>query len=233
MEAIRDLRQARAATSQAEVKTVFTDIYLDNTWEDSESRSGPGSTLQYTENIRRELPRLLSRLGIRLILDAPCGDFNWFKLVPRTDVSYLGGDIVESIVGRNQNDYGNQHTSFMLLDIIRDSLPKADLWLCRDCLFHFSNIDIFLTIDNFLRSDIKYLLTSTHQECQENTNIQTGSFRELNLERPPFSFHKAHHYIDDWIEGCPPRQLALWDREGLTRVLASNRSLRRALRSRR
>ena len=214
------------------MQAVFTDIYKDNTWEDAESRSGPGSTLQYTENIRREIPRLVSRLGVRLILDAPCGDYNWFKLIPRTNLSYIGGDIVASIVSSNQNEHGNQNTRFMFLDIMRDELPTADLWLCRDCLFHFSNTDIFLTIDNFLRSDIKYLLTSTHPECKENRDIKTGSFRQLNLELPPFNFHKAIHYMEDWIEGFPPRQLALWDREGLAKVLASNRLLRRA-RSRR
>lgn len=59
----------------------FTSIYRNNGWGSLESRSGAGSTLASTANIRRELPGLVERLNIRTLLDAPCGDFNWMKEV--------------------------------------------------------------------------------------------------------------------------------------------------------
>jgi len=135
-------------------------------------------------------------------------------------VRYIGGDIVPGLVSTNQLRFGDGHTRFEVIDITTDRLPEADFWLCRDCLFHFSDADIFSTLRNFVRSEIRYLLTTTHPLCTENTDIPTGSFRLLNLELPPFGFPEPAERIDDWIEGHPVRQLALWDRASIARVLS-------------
>ncbi len=207
---------------------IFNHHYLVNEWGGLESVSGEGSTIKYTENIRREIPRLVTELGVRVILDAPCGDYNWLRMIVwDKEVNYIGGDIVKSLIDRNQSLYGNHNTRFINCDIVRDMLPKADLWLCRDCLFHLSNRDIMLAIDNFLKSDINYILTSTHPNCGLNQDIPTGSFRLLNLQMPPFNFGKPLTLIDDWIEGFPVRQLALWERESLRTILYINKVFRR------
>jgi hypothetical protein len=71
----------------------FTDIYHKNIWENEESVSGPGSTLEYT--VRDALPTVLDTYSIKTIFDAPCGDFNWMKYVVKgTNIKYTGGDIV-------------------------------------------------------------------------------------------------------------------------------------------
>jgi len=54
-----------------DLRTIFAHIHRSNHWGESESLSGPGSTLAYTENIREELPRLWEQLGTRIILDTP------------------------------------------------------------------------------------------------------------------------------------------------------------------
>ena len=59
----------------------FTWIYKTNHWSSEESASGLGSTLKYTENLRRELPQLLRQYSLGKVFDAPCGDFNWMKAV--------------------------------------------------------------------------------------------------------------------------------------------------------
>jgi hypothetical protein len=212
------------------VQGCFTMIYEQNSWGSAESVSGPGSTIEYTKNIVEEIPRLVSRLGVKRILDAPCGDYNWFRLIERRDdVSYIGGDIVEALVTSNETKYGNDNTRFISLDITKDNLPQADLWLCRDCLHHLSNDDIFKVISNFLNCDIRYLLTSTYVGCKVNTDILTGQGRQLNLELPPFSFCKPLFSIDDWIEGWPVRHLALWEKHQLSQSLISNKALKRAV----
>ena len=66
-----------AMTPQA----VFAEIYQTNRWNDSESRSGAGSSLRETETLRAELPALLARHRIESIADIPCGDFNWMSAV--------------------------------------------------------------------------------------------------------------------------------------------------------
>jgi hypothetical protein len=208
---------------------LFTSYFRNNEWGCAESRSGPGSTIAFTETVRKGIEDLIGQLVVRIILDAPCGDYNWFRLIPREEnVHYVGGDIVEPLIERNRSLYGTNNTAFVKLDITRDRLPGADMWLCRDCLPHFSYKHIFQTIHNFLRSEIPFLLTSTWTECTENTDMPTGSFRALNLELPPFDFCKPLLYIDDWIEGHPVRKLGLWEKQALTHALAANKRLQQS-----
>ena len=167
-----DRRRIRAVGG---IQSVFTTIYEENSWKSEESVSGPGSTIECTKNIVKEIPRIISDLRVKRILDAPCGDYNWFRLIERDDdISYIGGDIVQALVISNQKKFGNHNTRFLHLDITKDKLPEADLWLCRDCLQHLSNNDIFKAINNFMNSDIRYLLASSHVERKKNTNILTG-----------------------------------------------------------
>ena len=220
----------RGFADMSDSREVFHHHYESNTWRNEESVSGSGSTLQYTENIRKRIPQIVDELGIQVILDAPCGDYNWFRDIEwNTLISYIGGDIVDPLVERNNALYENDKTKFVGLDIVREALPNADLWLCRDCLFHLSEHDIFLALDNFLKSDITYLLTSTHPDCDMNSDIPTGAFRLLNLQLPPFSLGKPIRAIDDWIEGHPVRQLGLWERGAVKDVLASNKAFQRAI----
>ena len=81
----------------------FTWIYKKKIWSKGESRSGPGSTLKYTENLRKQLPILFQKYSIQKIFDAPCGDFNWMRLVvDKLDVNYLGADIVPELIKNNK-----------------------------------------------------------------------------------------------------------------------------------
>jgi hypothetical protein len=206
---------------------IFTHYYRENLWNNPESFSGWGSTLEYTENLRKEIPPMLEKFKISSILDAPCGDFNWFRFVERgEDVSYLGGDIVADLIQKNSELYENVNTTFMRLDVTTDSLPAVDLWLCRDALFHFSNADIDLTLRNFIKSDIKYLFTTTHHECTKNTDIMTGQFRLLNLELPPFNFPPPILSVDDWIGDFSPRRVGLWERATIADLLNQQNSAR-------
>jgi len=204
-------------------KRVFTHHFESNEWRNVESVSGSGSTLNYTENIRREIPALLKRFDVRIFLDAPCGDFNWFAHIDLpSGVKYIGADIVESLIRRNQEMYSDEGRDFRVLDIVDQELPDADLWMCRDCLFHLSNDEIFAVLSNFSQSRVRYLLTSTHSECQRNEDIPTGGFREINLERTPFSLGAPILKIDDWIDGMPIRHLALWERPAIAASLRGN-----------
>lgn len=161
-----------------------------------------------------------------MFLDAPCGDYNWFSAVDREPgFEYIGADIVPALVERNQSHYGGARVRFMRLDIVRDPLPPVDLWMCRDCLFHLSNRDIFSVLANLLRSQIPLFLSTTHFECAGNKDMATGGYRFLNLELPPFQLGEPMEVIDDWIEGFPKRKMALWRTGDLARALANNRFL--------
>ena len=191
--------------------------------------SGPGSTVKYTENLRQELPRLFKKYEISSMLDAPCGDYNWMRLVERPNVRYIGADIVPELVDDNNARYADDNTHFILCDILKDELPAVDLWMCRDVLFHFPYADIFQTLSNLLRSDIDYLLTTDHPEQQQNTDGRIGSFRPMNMLLEPFCFPEPIVWIDDWIEGYWVRRMGLWDVKSLEAVLVENAEYQRAV----
>lgn len=182
------------------VEERFNKIYSTNYWFDNESRSGAGSTLRSTENIRFHLPKILEKFNIKKLFDAPCGDFNWMSQVLKNiDINYLGSDIVKDLIVSNKK-YENDKIKFSKLDIIVDKLPASDLMICRDCLFHFSYKDIFLFLNNFISSDIKYiLLTSNLNEENkfENKDILTGDYRKIDLFSKPFNFEKNYIYNFD------------------------------------
>ena len=86
-------------------KTVFSDIYKNNGW-NGVSRSGQGSDLEQTREVARALPGLLADLGVRVMLDAPCGDFYWMNHVDLAGIQYIGGDIVEELATDNTAKFG-------------------------------------------------------------------------------------------------------------------------------
>lgn len=205
------------------VEDRFTWMYRNRYWGDSETPSGAGSKLAQTETIRRELPKLVEAYAVGRILDAPCGDLNWMRLVlPEIGVHYVGGDIVRDIIDEHQAKYASDHVSFVHLDIINDRLPVADLMICRDCLFHFSFADTHRFLRNFIESGIPYLLTTTHLNTEgfANTDIATGLFRRIDLFQAPYSFPtNPLTEFEDWAPPEPARKMCLWSRAQVVEAL--------------
>lgn len=220
---LKSFEKRQKIFSSTDVVERFTKIYELNWWGNSESISGHGSTLLYTENLRRELPLLFRNFSIRSVLDAPCGDFKWMhKVVSSSEIEYVGGDIVSQLIGNNQACFANDRTKFLLLNIITDKLPGADLWICRDCLFHLSFEDIYLALKNFAESEIPYILTTTHINASgfQNSNIQTGDARLIDLFSAPFFFPSDSKYrIADWMKPDPPREMVLFSKEQICESL--------------
>jgi hypothetical protein len=207
----------------ASKETVFTSIWHHNYWGSAESLSGGGSTLHSTENLRQKLPMLFHEYGIKTVFDAPCGDMNWMQhVLKNADFSYLGGDIVAEIVEKNKLTFNNHNVDFVKFDITADTFPIADIWICRAVLYHLSNRDIFLALERFSESNIKYILTTNcvTDNNHINKDIATGNWRSLNLMLPPFNFPKDPLWeIDDYVDPHPPMQLCLWSREQIKDVL--------------
>ena len=193
----------------------FARIYEIDLWAGPESRSGTGSGLAETARIRAELPTLLRRLGIRRLLDVPCGDFHWMRHVDLRGVEYVGGDIVEAIVERNQALYDDPgRRRFVRVDLTTGPLPGADLVLCRDCLVHLSYANIARALAAVRSSGARYLLTTTFPSRDANDDSADGDWRPLNLERAPFSLPAP---LWSLVEGCDEeggayadKCLALW-----------------------
>lgn len=185
-------RRRKAILSLDSPEQRFTKIYNSNHWNSAESRSGEGSTLENTAVLRAALPVLFERHGIKRFLDVPCGDFNWMQaVVEETDIDYIGGDIVRSLVEKNEQEFGSVRVRFQHLDLTSDPLPQADILMCRDCLIHLSFSDISKVLQNFLRSDVRYFFVSSNggpeESTPENRDIPTGDMRPLRLFSHPLN----------------------------------------------
>jgi hypothetical protein len=221
-------RQSLAGQSPREV---FRRIYDENIWGNMASRSGNGSTLSATRALRTALPQLFTIYHVRTFLDAPCGDFAWMKAVPLpTDMQYIGADIVPDLIAKIETDYGNAQRKFMVLDIITTPLPKADMMMCRDCLFHLSYRDIAGFLYNFVASGIPYLLTTSHVDVTSNRDINTGDFRPIDLFSKPFCFPRETLFeVSDHFAGTTPRKMYLWSREQIAEAVHASKRLARQL----
>ena len=115
---------------------IFAEYYRTNRWRGDESGSGRGSSLDETAALRAALPRLIDKLGVKSILDVPCGDFHWMSTVELGDTSYVGVDVVSAVVAENARRYERSGVKFLVGDVTADALPKADLIFCRDLFVH-------------------------------------------------------------------------------------------------
>jgi hypothetical protein len=107
-----------------------------------------------------------------------------------------------------------------------DIFPVADVWLCRAIFFRLSNHDSCLALEQFVASNIKYILTTNcvTDEGHVNTDIVTGDWRSLNLNLPPFNFPKDFLWqIDDCTPPHPPMTLTLWSKSQVESILPALR----------
>lgn len=204
------------------LKGKFSEVYDKNLFMGRVSRSGEGSDLIQTQIIRQELPRIIKEFWIKILLDAPCGDWHWMRETQLGDVQYFGIDIVDSIIEKNIGKFGKSARQFLCLNLAQDILPKADLIFCRDCLVHLSFHDAFKIIDNFKRSGAKYLLTTTFVNRNQNNDLVgiDRFWRALNMEQEPFNFPKPLLIVN---EGCTEedglykdKSLGLWLLQDIT-----------------
>ncbi|HYU32322.1 MAG TPA: class I SAM-dependent methyltransferase [Thermoanaerobaculia bacterium] len=207
-------RALLALNPRRRIRAAFAQHYRLNGWLDPETVSGPGSSLERTATIRRELPALFRELRIRSVLDAGCGDFNWFRAMDIALDSYLGIEVVEELAAIDQKRYGTDRCRFVSLDVTRDDLPCVDLILCRDCLVHLKTAHVQAALRNFRRSGSSYLLATTFTGDRPNEDVPLGGWRPLNLERRPFNLGPPLRLISEQESIEDPRysdkSLGLW-----------------------
>lgn len=209
------------------LESAFTYIYANNQWGHEETVSGHGSSLGKTVTIRSELPKIISQYHIGSIFDAPCGDYNWMKLVDLTGIKYTGGDIVKALIKSNKRKYGSEDKAFKFINVVTTTAPKVDLILCRDLLIHLPLDDCLKAILGFLDSESKYILITTYNNNEANEDISPGAWRPVNLQIAPFNFPEPIQLIDDG-DSDPTQQdygkcLGLWRISDIENYLSSYR----------
>jgi len=199
----------------------FSHIYRDAVWRRGKTDvplSGEGSSLEATEILRAELPRLLKRLGARSMLDLGCGDFTWMSEVDLRGIQYFGADIVPDVIARNQNRFDTAERTFIVANGIVDDLPSADVILCREVLFHLSFADAKSLLRKALATGAQHFLLTTDSMTRVNSDIRTGDFRVLNLMAGPFRLPEPSVSIAE-SQSLSGRTLGLWPSEDVRRAM--------------
>lgn len=167
-----------------------------------ETACGAGSTMANTVSVRAALPELVRDLGIRRVLDAPCGDCNWISTVDLPE--YIGCDINdENLAVAKARGMNVIHR-----DVVNDPLPDADLMICRDFHQHLPTSMVMKALAGFKRSGIRWLLATSH-DVAGNDDCELGGFRPINLTARPFSLPPPERQIEDGRG----RILGLWHRD--------------------
>jgi hypothetical protein len=135
-------------------------------------------------------------------------------------VSYVGTDSSARVISDNTTSYGGENRRFFTSHITADILPPADVVMSRESFSRLPYAYILMILRNFLRSPINWFLFSTHSNATNREISEPGTWRQLNLQKPPFNFPPPVEELVDYISGHPVRMLALWSREQLEFALA-------------
>jgi SAM-dependent methyltransferase len=158
-----------------------------------DSASGPGSSTAATADALRFLRKTITEHRITSILDLGCGDWHWMRELglPRpvgdADVSYQGWDASPAMTEQLNARYGTDGVSFHTRDITTEPLPKVDLVIARDVLFHI-DIAIVTALVARIREAAPYFASTSFNTVRRNGNIQ--HYKEAKIEG--WGFHKVN-----------------------------------------
>ena len=168
--------------------TIFNEVYRNRTWATGESVSGPGSTLDMTVTLRAQLATIFGKLGIRSIVDAPCGDMTWMRKMDYQFDKYIGVDVVPDLISVLNGEKFPENYHFQVGNITTDILPVADAILCRDCLVHLPFVAAVEVRRLWKLADFRFVFTTTFPGRPQNVDCAVGHWRPLNMELSPFGW---------------------------------------------
>ena len=166
----------------ARLESIFDFIYAKGIWGGG---SGAGSDLKFTVLYVAYIQALMDTHEIRSVLDLGCGDWRFSRYLDFTGRTYLGLDIVPSVIAANKASFGRSHIQFEQADVsARTEYGPYDLILCKDVMQHLSNA----RISNILASchSARFTLI-TNDYHPANSDCLDGETRPLDVTHPPFS----------------------------------------------
>lgn len=202
----------KQAEQPKKLGTTFNSIYQNGVWAkgaDGKGTSGTGSTVAITNDYRRFLQDFIKSNNIKSVVDAGCGDWEFSSVVDWNNARYLGVDISTTVIADVRKKFQSKTVKFMVGDVT-DSLPPADLLICKDVLQHLPIKLIKKFIKNNLkRGKYKWALI-TNDRGTDNPDIKPGEYRLINLSAPPLNV-KGLVAQPVKFEGQPEKTVELLD----------------------
>tara|TARA_B100001057_G_scaffold492224_2_gene584172 strand:+ start:16100 stop:16861 length:762 start_codon:yes stop_codon:yes gene_type:complete len=187
-------------------KEIFGTIYKSKIWndknkiDDKKFNSGPGTdnikfVIQYVKNLENLFKTFKNK---PIIADVGCGDFEIGSKLVEFSSKYYAIDVFEDLINFNKKKFLNLKVDFLTLDITKDDLPYADVYILRTVLQHLSN----KAISNFLlnmKNKCKFLIITEHLpdkriiDFTPNKDITSGPYIRLyknsgvDLTKKPFN----------------------------------------------
>jgi 2-polyprenyl-3-methyl-5-hydroxy-6-metoxy-1,4-benzoquinol methylase len=166
-------------------KEVFSKIYKEDLWHGG---SGAGSEVENVKEYIDILQKYIDKPEIKTVLDLGCGDWQFSKFLDLSSVSYLGVDVVESVIESNSSLYSASNIEFINRDITTYEVPKVDLIICKDVLQHLCNKDVIDILVKIIKSSKFSLVTNDFASTDlVNRDINNGDYRCLDLSLSPFN----------------------------------------------
>ena len=194
------------AAGEPNAQQIFTDIYRRAIWAKNDQgtgTSGSGSTLQATQTYRAFLQQFLKDQGIRSVVDAGCGDWEFSQALNWSGIDYKGFDIVESAIAQNKQKFAAANIQFFAGNVVELNLPPADLLICKHVLQHLPTKDVHRFLTQLTKYKHVLLTNSVNSDTMSavNGDIAVGGFRTLDPTAPPFNlpgikvltYFDAHH----------------------------------------
>jgi SAM-dependent methyltransferase len=211
------------------VETAFREIYSNQSWGQG-TGSGEGSDPIRNRRYVHLIQDFIRAKKIKTVVDLGCGDWQFSRQIDWGGASYVGIDIVPSVVENLTAQYARDGIRFVHGNIVNCDLPQADLAICKDVLQHLPNDLIFAFLAR-LRQFRYAILTNDRRQYRlpewrnlwnffwptdittPNSKISSGAYRPIRLRESPFNLVarelmriKMHH-----SNGIHIKEVLLWE----------------------
>lgn len=210
-------------------KDAFNKIYEQGTWGSGTSLSplsGTGSNPDAAKPYVDFVSETIKNIKISSVLDLGHGDWVMWRDYKFEDTQYLGLDVVQKLTTKNMELYGSRNVNFKHISN-GETLPKAQLLICKDVLQHLSLLEIREILSQI--SKYQYVIFCNDIDLNQtfwntflyrvqisnrlsriknfkspfyrvkypfnNSEIETGSYRGIDLETPLFLHYFAKYSL--------------------------------------
>jgi hypothetical protein len=204
------LARMRVRNAERPLDEVFAEVYASRQWGEGDLfDSGSGSrgvaATRYVETVRA----IVEGTGIRSAVDIGCGDFRVASRFANALDSYVGVDVVPSLIRRNTEVYTGPGVRFAVVDATTEDPPAAEICLIRQVLQHLSNDQIACILKRCERYPV--VLVTEHWPAQKfaakanidkphgpDTRLDRGSW--VDISQPPFNCQQTREVLAVEVE---------------------------------